>query len=362
MISKNMLENVKITFFRAIFIFISVFIFFNILQNSGDYLLANTKTVDTGDEATPVISITPEYASNIPVSDTDNNIDIETSGSSDNIDSTDSVVAAPDDAAVKTEPVSQESPVTVPPEPGNTEIKKPESNFKVDITPVNNAEKQNILNDINELPLSQFTLDNYSDLYKDTLLTQTEAESSVYLDDLYLIGDSITKGLWEYELFPKERIYAEMAVNVYSITRYPIVETAPDVKIKVTEALKQTKPHKIIITLGINELGWMTPKQFIGYYSKFIDQIFEATPDSTIILQSISPIKKDKETIDFNNRKINYFNFLILELAESKGILFLNSCQTLKDENGYLPDKYDDGDGIHISKKAYIFLSDKQRS
>ncbi|MDF2686019.1 MAG: Lysophospholipase and related esterase, partial [Clostridia bacterium] len=309
MFHKDMLEK---TLIRAIFIFISVFIFFNILQNTGDFLFAKTELV--AEEAEPVISITPEENLNIPTPTTDNNIDNTEEIPEDNseeIDNDNSENNETTDVA-DTEAVTQENSEVISDETNeaeNTVIEKLENDYTVDITPVKDSDKQIILNNINDLPLSQFSLDNYSDLYENIILKEIEPVPSVYLEDLYMIGDSITKGLWEYELFPKERIYAEIAVNTYSISRYPIVETAPNVKIKVTEALKQTKPHKVIITLGTNEVSWMTPKQFIGYYSKFIDQIFEVTPDTTIILQSITPIKKDEETIDFNNRKINYFNF-----------------------------------------------------
>ena len=43
----------------------------------------------------------------------------------------------------------------------------------------------------------------------------------------------------------------------------------------------------------------------------------------------------------------------IKEIAEEHGLTFINSNPSLKDENGYLKQEYQNGDGLHLNTEGF---------
>lgn len=104
--------------------------------------------------------------------------------------------------------------------------------------------------------------------------------------------------------------------------------------------------------LGINELGWIYNDIFIKDYENLIDKILEVKPNCEIIVQSIIPVTKTKSEGDniYNNDKITEYNNLIKDMANRKGIKYIDLCTVLADKSGNLP-KEASTDGIHLNKE-----------
>lgn len=125
--------------------------------------------------------------------------------------------------------------------------------------------------------------------------------------------------------------------------------------ILLSDACRQFKPQKLVLTVGINGLASWTKDGFFSCYQKLINTVKTASPNTMIYLQSVYPISpKAKEKLPhFTNEKINTLNLWINELAHTNGLSYLNTASVLSDENGNLKESYHNGDGLHLSTDGF---------
>ena len=98
-------------------------------------------------------------------------------------------------------------------------------------------------------------------------------------------------------------------------------------------------------------------------YTKLVNKIKNASPDTKIILQSIYPVARNWEkTKSINNERIRAANGWVQQVAEDCGIYYLDTISVLADEEGYLPEAYQNGDGIHLNANSCGIVLDYIRT
>lgn len=169
-----------------------------------------------------------------------------------------------------------------------------------------------------------------------------------YFADAAFIGDSRTQGL---------RLYSGLKDTNWLCSVGLTVETAATEKFSVADgkytaldALGVLKPAKVYIMLGLNELGWKSADIFIEKYAAIIDAALAANPDCLVYVQSILPVSaaKDAGGTWCNNANVNARNERLKELAEEKGVYYLDVASAFRGEDGCLP-AGDTPDGIHLT-------------
>ena len=193
--------------------------------------------------------------------------------------------------------------------------------------------------------------------YPNTVLAESEDAGQEYIDKIVFLGDSTTYGLRRYKVLsggkdttqvwtPTNGTITLSYANTVLIW-YP--ETDKEMTIKDAAALK--KPEYLVITLGVNGVSFMGEEYFKKEYGKLIKSIQEASPDTKIILQSIFPVASNYELLkSINNEKIDAANEWVVQIAEEYGVKYLDTNSKLRDENGWLKDSYQNGDGLHLSE------------
>ena len=129
----------------------------------------------------------------------------------------------------------------------------------------------------------------------------------------------------------------------------------------ILDAVKKAKPAYMVITLGVTGGVSMdlTEKQFKDLYFWLLDGIREASPKTTVIVQSIYPVAKENDYVKWiTNEKIVKYNGYVRQIVADRyekgaSVYYADSYGTLLGKDGYLPDSYGVGDGLHISKKGY---------
>ena len=108
------------------------------------------------------------------------------------------------------------------------------------------------------------------------------------------------------------------------------------------------KPRRVVLTFGTNDTG-MEVSDFISNYTALVQAIQASYPYTDIIINTVPPIPENHSTYpNMDQAKIDDFNMALLSLSEQLGVRFLNTAETLKDENGYgKAEYYTDGD-IHL--------------
>ena len=197
-------------------------------------------------------------------------------------------------------------------------------------------------------------------LHPNTVLKETTDAGQEYIDSIIFLGDSTTYGLISYKMLKDGKatkqvwtpVSGTLTLSQANISKiyYPDTET----EIMINEAVESKKPPIMIITLGVNGVSFMEETYFTNEYKKLIQNIKKTSPDTIIILQSIFPVARSYAHIgSINNEKIYTANNWIVKIAEDEGVKYLNTYSVLVGEDGFLPEKYQNGDGMHLNEISF---------
>lgn len=216
---------------------------------------------------------------------------------------------------------------------------------------VSNEEENNIILDNSIKDVQNIIATN------DTENKNTDNSDSIrtFGENVAFIGDSRTQAFLMYARLKDVQDYTNVGLMVDTAITKKFITNDDGEKITILDDLKKRNINTIYIMLGINELGWIYSEIFINKYEELINKIYEVKPNCEIILQSIIPVTATKSKNDkvYNNNKILEYNKLIKDMADRKGIKYIDLCPALTDENGCLPEEAST-DGIHLNKEYCI--------
>ena len=170
-----------------------------------------------------------------------------------------------------------------------------------------------------------------------------------YFDDAVFLGDSRTEGFRLYSGLNTGKYLYATGATVASVFNKSV--DTPLGKMPLLDALQQMDCGKIYVMLGINELGWNGTDIFRNQSTKLIERLQADHPDATIVIQSILPVsaRQDAKGSYVNNQRIDAYNQVLQELAETYGVVYLNVAEAVMDEDGYLRADWN-FDGVHLNK------------
>jgi len=198
------------------------------------------------------------------------------------------------------------------------------------------------------------------DLSSSAILGETEDMGQEYLDQIIFLGDSTTYGLKAYGVLSDGKNTKQvwtptsgtltLSYQSFAAIWYP----DEDVEITIREAVQKKQPEMMVITLGVNGVSFMERDDFIAEYTDLVEDIQELSPNTKIIIQSIFPIAASYEYKgSINNEKICRANTWLLEIAEATGVRYLNTISVLMGSDGYMPESYQNGDGLHLNGESF---------
>lgn len=222
---------------------------------------------------------------------------------------------------------------------------------KDEMNVISNEEIKNVIPDnrINDVQNTIVTSDTENNSTNNSDVIRTFGENVAF------IGDSRTQAFLMYAGLKDVQDYTNVGLMVDTAITKKFITNDDGEKITILDDLKKRNINTIYIMLGINELGWIYSEIFINKYEELINKIYEVKPNCEIILQSIIPVTATKSKNDkvYNNNKILEYNKLIKDMADRKGIKYIDLCPALTDENGCLPEEAST-DGIHLNKEYCI--------
>lgn len=192
-------------------------------------------------------------------------------------------------------------------------------------------------------------------------LEETEDYGQEYINKIIFVGDSTTYGLKAYSMLSggtnTKQVWTP-ASGTYSlnalVTTYKVVYPETGEELTVADAARKAKPEYMVITLGINYgVPYCGETEFKKYYRMLLDDVTAASPETKLMLQSIYPVATNNELKDITNEKIDLANKWIEQLAEEYGLKYLHTNPTLKGEDGYLVQSYQNGDGLHLQQSGF---------
>ena len=123
-------------------------------------------------------------------------------------------------------------------------------------------------------------------------------------------------------------------------------------KVTVDDGLAKIGRNKIIIMLGMNDIGLYGVSGAIDGMKKLTDRIEAKCPDAQIYIESVTPMLEECQLRDLNNTTIRQFDEQVERVCNQKGYIYLDIASAVDDGYGNLISGYcsDPGAmGLHFS-------------
>lgn len=169
---------------------------------------------------------------------------------------------------------------------------------------------------------------------------QAAATDLSYFDDAAFIGNSLVEGFRLYSGVKNCDYYSGTSMTIFGVGDY-------------ISQMSSKEYGKIYMLLGINEIGYNKDK-LISAYSKVLDRLINDHPDALIYIMGVSPVtaKKEASSDVFTMDNIRAYNERLLQLAQDKNCCYIDLCDALAGEDGYLPADVS-RDGVHFVAAEY---------
>lgn len=191
-----------------------------------------------------------------------------------------------------------------------------------------------------------------------TVLGESEDMGEAYIDSLIFLGDSTTYGLKTYKMLKDGKSTKQLwaangaTLSIADILTKKIVYPETGKEMLIADAMELAKPEYLVVTLGAEGLRAIEEVEFVKQYTSLIDALISASPETKLMLQSIFPT--NEKLAKLTNEKVDIANQHILKIAEEKGVRYLDTQSVLKDENGGLNEKYDNGGtGMNLTAEGF---------
>jgi lysophospholipase L1-like esterase len=118
-----------------------------------------------------------------------------------------------------------------------------------------------------------------------------------------------------------------------------------------------SKPAKIFVMIGINDIAKETPDSvIISNYNTIVSRIMQESPQTKIFVQSILPTNNNFTEFKRHQDKMGHVvavNTALQEMCTRLGIVYVDLCTAFLDAAGKLDKQYTN-DGLHINGYGYM--------
>lgn len=170
-------------------------------------------------------------------------------------------------------------------------------------------------------------------------------------NEIIFLGNSITDGSEWVELF------ADLRVKNRGISG----DTTEGVLYRLNEVTR-SKPDKVFILIGINDLSRDVPKETVFQnICTIATQIRESSPKTKVFVQSILPVNAALEKFPKHTNKgeqVIWVNKQLKTWCEANRFAFIDLYSRFKNPGDDLLDPKYTNDGLHLTGEGYILWTD----
>ena len=118
------------------------------------------------------------------------------------------------------------------------------------------------------------------------------------------------------------------------------------------EICEVNKPAYLVICPSADNISMTNEEQMKSVYTSLINAVKAKSPNTKIICCSLTPIASNYQYEDITNELIQKVNGWIAAAAESNSVKYLDMASGLVGDDGFLPQTYQDGDGMHLNAEG----------
>lgn len=203
----------------------------------------------------------------------------------------------------------------------------------------------------------------YNPAFPPPLVEPHEPAGDDYFVDAVFIGDSMMEYVEMLGELPTANYVWKIGMSAASAKRKQFRVKDSTEKLTTYEMAATYAPKKLYILLGSNGLDGNAVKYVIADYEQLADELITSFPDALIYVIAPPPMARKRMRGDHYVPVKRYSDFAeeLKKLAERRHFYYIDLYHLLVDEKGYLPRKYDSGDGYHLSNRAYSLLIQEAR-
>lgn len=185
-----------------------------------------------------------------------------------------------------------------------------------------------------------------------------EDKGSTYVDQIYFLGDKSLKVLQSESMLTGKDAAKQVWIPDTGSLPASSLDTAK-YKSPVTgnnvpadEICEVNKPAYLVICPSADNISMTNEDQIKSVYTTLINAVKAKSPDTKIICCSLTPIASNYQYEDITNELIQKVNGWIAAAAESNSVKYLDMASGLVGDDGFLPQSYQDGDGMHLNAEG----------
>lgn len=191
--------------------------------------------------------------------------------------------------------------------------------------------------------------DNYIDIPFEPLIPEAAEGPIEFFAKTAFIGDSVSVMLMNYcgatnALGDATFLCAGSMSppNMMSGQILPEYPKGSGQKPPIQDSVAACGAEVLYIMLGMNDIAYLGPQGGADSLVELIDLILEKSPDLTVIIESMTPMADSSTSYsdNLNNGVINQYNEILKGICAERKWYYLNVCEVLKDENGFLRTEY----------------------
>lgn len=206
--------------------------------------------------------------------------------------------------------------------------------------------------------------------------TQATADGAgTDIDGMIFIGESTTShlrsrgvlsgGKKTHQVWSNDQNTMLLDLNILNKTvRYPRTGQL----MTIPAAVRAERPPVIVLSFGVNGISSFAKNErlYRTAYGKLIDAIHEASPATVVLLQTVYPVALNQTSFAQGaatvNSYIKHLNEILPSIAEAHRAYVVDTASVLRDAAGNLRADYQTGDGIHLTRQAYLAVLDYLRT
>lgn len=202
--------------------------------------------------------------------------------------------------------------------------------------------------------------EEYIAVYEEITMTRAEEPSANetvnlpaaytynYLEHVLIVGDEICSGLTEHGLMEESSV-----ISISGAKTSEMLDSSPGGNwegMTLSQAVKSADMPYIYLWTGVHDIfSGISPEEYGEIVVETAEELREQNPDSMVIILSMTPAAEAKgagNTIE----KFNSALHSAVKGCPDRYMIYLDIFSDLADENGFLCDAYDMGDGVSLSR------------
>lgn len=178
-------------------------------------------------------------------------------------------------------------------------------------------------------------------------------ELEALANESMFVGDSVCRGFMAYGYVNAKQSFADGSIGARNLLESTVYYGGKDREF--VSVLKEVNPRRLFLSMGMNDVNMTTAEEYYENLRNIVETSLKNC-SADVYLCAITPIRADfteEGRIDAFNAQIRKLTDDYSKLKENR-VHFIDYTAPLMDENGKLLEKYDGGDGIHLTREVYF--------